>query len=116
MKWNKILLLIAIAMAALLGYCAYVFSVQRDGAHIVGATLGVTLGLTLSGAMALRLESERLQANVALLSSIATFILLVVGAVFCFLPSFRIELFIIVMALISLIYIAIAYSISKQKV
>lgn len=115
MKINPVLSIIAIAIAALLGYLAYSLCSKADNATAIGVTSGISFAITLLPMMGLKNENGRIQVNIKVLSTIFLLLFIVIAAVMCYMDVNKLNLYFIIVGIIALIYLGITYSISKIK-
>ncbi|MCH5176601.1 MAG: hypothetical protein J1F25_01170 [Prevotellaceae bacterium] len=114
MKLNIPFTLIAVAVAALLGWMVYAISTPDDHAAIAAFGSGISFAVTLIPAIGMTYETCGTAVNLRVLSFGAFFAILIAQLIFAFthiaLPAYP-----IVSALLVLIYIALAYAIARAK-
>ncbi|MDR1893146.1 MAG: hypothetical protein LBQ61_00435 [Spirochaetales bacterium] len=112
MKINKILLLIALGIAALAGYGF--FAANGDEAYRLVITFGsgISLFVCLAGLIAVTTPGRGSSANIKVLSAVFFILLLVENLIFTFVP-FRIAPYVIVTGILLLVYVLIGYAVGK---
>jgi hypothetical protein len=115
MKVNVFLTLICVLLALLLGYWAFNIAKGQENDKICGICSVVCFAGTLIPMIGLKHESSRIDANIRVLSLV--FFILFAISHFCFANfGVRMPYYVIVNSIALLVYIAIAYSLSKAKV
>ncbi|GHV25396.1 hypothetical protein FACS189498_3570 [Spirochaetia bacterium] len=115
MKINGILLAIAFAVAALIGYGLYAVNGAETDIPLANALGGgIVLFITLAGTIAVTPKNDGGGGalNIRLTSGVFFALILVEQIVFCFVP-FSPAPYIVVTGLLLLVYVLIAYAIGK---
>lgn len=115
MKVNAVLLIIAIGIAALLGFLVYSFCSSTDNACAIGVTSALSFAVTLVPIMGLKHESGRMQVNIKVMSTMALIVFLIMAAVMCFISVERLNVYYIIVGIMILIYLGLIYSMSRIK-
>ena len=115
MKVNIVLLIIAVGIAALLGFLVYSFCYSADNACAIGVTSALSFAVTLVPIMGLKHESSRMQVNIKVMSTIALIVFLIMAAVMCFISVEKLNVYYIIVGILVLIYLGALYSMSRLK-
>ncbi len=115
MKLNPFLSIIAVTLAALLGYLVYTICSSTDYATSIGITSGLSFALTLLPIMGIKHENRRLQVNIKILSTLFFVLFVIIAGFMCFITTSKLNLYFIIVGIIALIYLGILYSMSKIK-
>ncbi|MBQ3323991.1 MAG: hypothetical protein IJG81_04015 [Muribaculaceae bacterium] len=115
MKVNIVLLIIAVGIAALLGFLVYSFCSSADNACAIGVTSALSFAVTLVPIMGLKHESSRMQVNIKVMSTIALIVFLIMAAVMCFISVEKLNVYYIIVGIMILIYLGVIYSMSRIK-
>lgn len=113
MKVNIVLLIIAVGIAALLGFLVYSFCSSADNACAIGVTSALSFAVTLVPIMGLKHESSRMQVNIKVMSTIALIVFLIMAAVMCFISVEKLNVYYIIVGIMILIYLGVIYSMSR---
>ena len=112
MKINVVMLLIALAVAALIGFGFYSGNKENPYVWLITIASGVTGFVTLSGIIAISFPGRGGTGNVRVLSILFLIISLVSNLIFSFV-ILNLAPYIIVNGILFLLYISIAYGIIK---
>jgi hypothetical protein len=114
MKVNVITLLIAFAVAALIGYGFFAVNGAAGDVPLANALGGgLVLFITLSGAISVSVkDASGGTINIRVASIVFFVVMLIEQIVFCFVP-FSLPPYIIITGILILIYVLIAYAIGK---
>lgn len=115
MKVNAVLLIIAIGIAALLGFLVYSFCSSTDNACAIGVTSGLSFAVALIPMMGLKHENGRMQVNIKVMSTMALIVFLIIAAVMCFISVEKLNVYYIIVGIMILIYLGLIYSMSRIK-
>ncbi len=115
MKLKLVPLIIALAIAVLIGILVSSWCPSTNNATAIGITTALTLALALIPCLGLELESRRLQVNVRVLCTVFALIFLIVAVIMCFVKSNTITTYYVIEGIIALIFILILYSLTKIK-
>lgn len=115
MKFNIIQLVIAVALAALIGLLLFSLASVPENAKAIGITTGLSLAVTLVPAFAMKLENGRITTNVRVLSLLFAAILLVVHVVVCFLHINNLMFYYIIVGIVALLYLSVLAKLSSIK-
>ena len=115
MKVNYITLVIAFAIAALMGYALFAMNGAETDIPLANALGGgIVLFITLAGAISVSsTDAKGSTVNIRVLSIVFFLVLLVEQLIFSFVP-FKLPPYIIVTGILALIYVLIAYAIGKS--
>lgn len=113
MKVNIVLLIIAVGIAALLGFLVYSFCSSTDNACAIGVTSALSFAVTLVPIMGLKQESGRMQVNIKVMSTMALIVFLIMAAVMCFISVEKLNVYYIIVGIMILIYLGLIYSMSR---
>lgn len=115
MKFSIVPTLIAVGLAALIGFLAYSLCASNDNATAIGITTALSIAITLIPIMGLRHENSRVQVNIKVLSTIFLWTFIIIAAVMCFMSVEKLNIYYIIVGIIALLYIGVLYSMSRIK-
>jgi hypothetical protein len=113
MKINPVMTLIALAIAALVAYGFYASNNGEQSQWLIAVGSGVTIFITLGGCLAVSGETRGLAGNIRVTSLVFLIIGIVSHIIFSFISGPGTVPYIIVNGIILLLFILIAYSVSR---
>jgi hypothetical protein len=113
MKVNVVMLVIALAMAALVGYGFFSANSGEPYRMVLAIGAGIVLFVTIGGAIAIRSATGRGSVgNIRVLSALFLVLFVVEQLIFSFV-SLRLPPYIIVTGIMLLVYVLIVYAVGK---
>ena len=114
MKINSIPTIIAAAISALIAYALYAFCKTEGQELLLAICGGISMFVTLATCLGVRFPEGRTSANVAVLGGVFFALLLIAQLVFAFVP-FTTPALIIVDGLLLLVFLLVAYGVTKAR-